>query len=632
MQQPRIVDFEHLVAQMSRTGSYTSRPRTAIDPGAILNRNLPSSGRNRGNFGPGNWGFLLESGMPDWEELVHKAQGGDLDAFDALVGRFRDMAVGYAYSILRDFPLAEDAAQEAFVQAYRDLGSLRYATAFPSWLRRIVFKHCDRLKRRKSLPTAPIEAAGEVREEARSPLEEIEDRETNQAVIDSIRALPRHERAAVTLFYINGYSMNEVGEFLDVPAATVKSRLHSARQKLKERMVAMVQDTLRQHAPGAEFNERVRTVLEKVPVVSFELHQREKKDGLAPCPESMPFPSCLRAFLEFRGDGLGFEKISVHGREWRLDNTHVFLLGTTGAAFRLSWRPGWHMDNPLLTNISSDPMAPYHRGIESVGYSYEVIQKEPGRDNETYFRERIIESIRSRGNPVIATGIVGPPVECLITGFDEAGEVLIGWSFFQHIDEVKGDIEYEPGGYFRKRRWFDDAGMLIVLGERRPRRPLEALYREALEWALTVARTPSVDGRRNGFAAYEAWAAAILEDSEFEGRPMPELRHRYHAHQDAVGTIAEGRWYAHNFLHRIAADIPAPPALEQAAICYDAQHSLMWQVWGLVGGYGDSEEHASRFVDSAVRKQTAELILQARAKDVEAAERIEEALRAWPRA
>ena len=78
----------------------------------------------------------------------------------------------------------------------------------------------------------------------------------------------------------------EAGDFLEVPAATVKSRLHSARNKLKERMVAVIQDTLRQHAPGAELNERARKVLERVSVVGFELHQREKKDGLAPCPES----------------------------------------------------------------------------------------------------------------------------------------------------------------------------------------------------------------------------------------------------------------------------------------------------------------------------------------------------------
>ena len=73
-------------------------------------------------------------------DLIRRAQRGDLNAFDVIIQRFRDMAVAYAYSILGDFHLAEDAAQEAFVQAYQDLKQLRKPQAFPSWFRRIVFK------------------------------------------------------------------------------------------------------------------------------------------------------------------------------------------------------------------------------------------------------------------------------------------------------------------------------------------------------------------------------------------------------------------------------------------------------------------------------------------------------------
>lgn len=119
--------------------------------------------------------------MHQWRELVQKAQQGNLDAFDALVERFRDMAIGYAYSLLHDFPLAQDAAQEAFVQAYRDLGSLRCVDAFPAWFRRIVFKHCDRLTRRRCLPTIPLEAAHRLEDDARTPLEELETREESDA-------------------------------------------------------------------------------------------------------------------------------------------------------------------------------------------------------------------------------------------------------------------------------------------------------------------------------------------------------------------------------------------------------------------------------------------------------------------
>ena len=95
--------------------------------------------------------------MADLKSLIILAQAGDLDAFGKIVQQFQDMAVGYAYSILGDFQLAEDAAQEAFIAAYRDVRTLRIPEAFPSWFKKIIFKHCDRFKRRKRFETLPVE-------------------------------------------------------------------------------------------------------------------------------------------------------------------------------------------------------------------------------------------------------------------------------------------------------------------------------------------------------------------------------------------------------------------------------------------------------------------------------------------
>ncbi len=568
--------------------------------------------------------------MRTFHELVRRAQGGDLSAFDSLVTRFRDMAVGYAYSLLRDFPLAEDAAQEAFVQAYKDLRSLRQPEAFPAWLRRIVFKHCDRLSRRKTPPLVPLESATEARDDRPDPLRNLERRERREVVLESVETLPRHERVAVSLFYIDGYSMAEVGRFLEVPAATVKSRLHSARRRLKERTMGMVRKTLRSRAPGDELNQRVRRVLAGVPEVSYQLHRTRKKDGLRRCPESHPFPSCVRACLEYLGDDLGFSQIEAHGKKWRLDTTYVHLMGTTGAAFRLSWRPGWHLDNPDLANLSEDPLAPHRRGLVSLGRDFEVVERGRGEDDEARFRQRIEHSIRVRGCPVIARGVLGPPVDCLVTGFDEGGDVLIGWSYFQKCKEFAAGVRFEPDGTFRRRGWFADTHRLILLEKRRDVAPAREVYRDALEWALHVGRTPVTGGdRHNGLAAYSAWAEAIAQDAEFVGRKRDELRLRYHVHQDAVGVVAEGRWYAHNFVNKVLADVDAPEVLAEAARCYDEEHTLMWRVWALVGGPGDSDKKARRFADPEVRRQTADFIRLAQEQDRLALESIERALARW---
>ena len=136
-------------------------------------------------------------------EAVRAARGGDDLAFAELVRAYQDVAVAYAASILGDYHLAEDAAQEAFVEAHRELGALREAEAFAGWLRRIVFKHCDRLTRRKRAPVTGVEAA-QVAAREPSAQEMLEARDVGSAVRDAVARLPEGEREVVLLYYIGG--------------------------------------------------------------------------------------------------------------------------------------------------------------------------------------------------------------------------------------------------------------------------------------------------------------------------------------------------------------------------------------------------------------------------------------------
>ncbi len=184
--------------------------------------------------------------------LVTRAQAGDLHAYGAIVRRFQDMALGYAYTVLGDFHLAEDAAQEAFVEAYTGLPKLRLPAAFPSWFRKTVYKHCDRLTRGRRIQTVPLEEAALVASGQAGPDEVAEAREMQDRVLDALRALPEPEREVTALFYINGYSQAEIGAFLEVPVNTVKNRLRSARSHLKEGMVGMVEESLHQQRPSRD--------------------------------------------------------------------------------------------------------------------------------------------------------------------------------------------------------------------------------------------------------------------------------------------------------------------------------------------------------------------------------------------
>lgn len=210
--------------------------------------------------------------MDELGVLVDRARNGDLDAFGTIVARFQDMALAYAYSVMGDFHLAEDAAQEAFVQAYRDLDALREPPAFPGWFRKIVFKHCDRIKRKKQFQTVPLESVAEVASDNPGPAAIAEAREMREAVLSAISSLPDDERTVTTLFYINGYTQKDVAEFLEVPVTTVNNRLHASRTRLRERMVQMVNDELKTHALPKEFPERVRLLLELPRPLTIENH------------------------------------------------------------------------------------------------------------------------------------------------------------------------------------------------------------------------------------------------------------------------------------------------------------------------------------------------------------------------
>lgn len=198
--------------------------------------------------------------MEDLIALVTRAQACDLDAYGCLVQRFQDMAVGYAYAYLGDVHLAEDAAQEAFIEAYVNLIQLRHPAAFAAWLRKIVFKHCDRLRRGKQLATVPLEAANEMAAGASDLVALIEADELRQQIRQAIWALPPTERTVTTLFYISDYSQREIGAFLDLPVMTIKNRLRTARTRLRASMLALLQENLSDQRPSRDIHFKEATM------------------------------------------------------------------------------------------------------------------------------------------------------------------------------------------------------------------------------------------------------------------------------------------------------------------------------------------------------------------------------------
>ena len=201
--------------------------------------------------------------MEELKTIFVRAQQGDLEAYGDIVRRFQDMAVGYAYSVMGDFHLAEDAAQEAFIEAFPGLEKVYEPAAFPAWLRRILFKHCDRQTRRSRGRTGPLCEEAQVSSTDPDPDCLVEDAEIRWLVRGALAELPEAERTVALLFYINEHSQREISAFLDIPVSTVKNRLRTARNLLREEVTKMLKDKLQTQRPSRNetFSTRVQDYL-----------------------------------------------------------------------------------------------------------------------------------------------------------------------------------------------------------------------------------------------------------------------------------------------------------------------------------------------------------------------------------
>ena len=379
-----------------------------------------------------------------------------------------------------------------------------------------------------------------------------------------------------------------------------------------------------------------RAVIEGVPRVRFY-------EGGPRCPEDIILPSCLRAILEFLGEkDYGCKHCRGKNLDCKVFCSYSFMVGVTGAGSYLSWKDGWAEDNQAIIYMSADSSAPEQHAFSAIGYAYEMVEKQPGDGDEALFSQKIVESIL-KGMPVLAYGVIGPPEPCILTGYDESGEVIIGWNFFQNFPDFGAGLEFEPNGYFRKRNWYQDTQKLLVIGEKGEKPSFREIYREALKWAVQVSRTPIVrpgpnapktyQDRHNGLTAYTAWAKHLLRDDDFPPDDEAILRQRYAVNDGAVSTIAHCRWYGSQFLIEAPNfDLKPPLSLAEdiycAAGCYAAEHDLMWKIWELEGGIGNPEGWR-KLADPAIRRQIVEVISQAHEKDVQAVQHIERTLENW---
>jgi RNA polymerase sigma-70 factor (ECF subfamily) len=167
-------------------------------------------------------------------ELVKRAQSGDRSAFGELVRTHTQGVLHVIYRMCGDMGIAEDAAQETFVQAWLRLKSYRPGTSLRNWLYRIAVNSAiDMLRKDKRILPGAVEDLG-LADPLPGPEASAASSERAETVQRAVLDLPEASRAVLVLREYEGLSYQEIAGALDIPVGTVMSRLNYARTLLKK--------------------------------------------------------------------------------------------------------------------------------------------------------------------------------------------------------------------------------------------------------------------------------------------------------------------------------------------------------------------------------------------------------------
>ena len=193
----------------------------------------------------------------DDEALVLLALLGDLPAYDELVRRYRGAVLAVAQHELRSRELAEDAAQDALLLAFKALPQLDHPSQFAAWLGAITRHRARRLARGvgRDEPTEASELdqliLAHSEELGRSPVEDLERRFRIHSIGAALEQVPAEYQTALRLRYFEEWPVAQIADFLSLPETTVKWRLHQGRRAVRRQLEQAAEENTDEH-PGTE--------------------------------------------------------------------------------------------------------------------------------------------------------------------------------------------------------------------------------------------------------------------------------------------------------------------------------------------------------------------------------------------
>lgn len=331
--------------------------------------------------------------------------------------------------------------------------------------------------------------------------------------------------------------------------------------------------------------------------------------------ECTPFPSCLKSCLNYMGQ----------------DINYGYLMAASGAAFRLRFnKKFWDGGNVDIVYIYEDGTEAFKRSFQAAGRNYKFLMRKDS--NKQGFIDFIKEEI-DQGRPVIALGVIGPPEACIITGYQENGEILLGWNFFQHRSEYNNGVSFHETGYFMFDKWWENTctSMLMSIGETE-----SAMINDKsiLQNAIDIENRTSIVWKDDAFGseiacgqeAYEIWSKWTADDKQFDKNiTLPLLTERFMCQIDAQTMTGEGRFYAAEYLksvgkrHQNVRDL----CLEAAEYFYKVSSIGSRKMNEVLGRHENQELLLRHYAKPETRKELVKLIDEAAKNEAKAMEIIE---------
>lgn len=318
---------------------------------------------------------------------------------------------------------------------------------------------------------------------------------------------------------------------------------------------------------------------------------------------STRFPICVKAVSEYLGD----------------DVSYAYIMAATGAAFRLTWdRETWNLCNVDIYHTLRESNDIYQYGARALGRAFAFLERSENTTKEEF--TAFMKAAIAKGYPVIALGIIGPPEPCVVAGYEDEGDVVMGWNFFQNDAEFAKSVRTADNGYFLCNTWWEntDTQALMYFGAVTGE---TASSRDIVKMAADIMEPRDEGSYAKGIRAYDAWKEMLLDEKWFENNAVfDDLFAKFIVQNDAMDSLHDGRRWGAAFFEQMMETCGEAERQLCAGIAksFHKVSRAAEEMMAQAGDWSDVEQMLKKFASRAVREQLAGLIDAAKAEDEKA--------------